>query len=68
MLPPLPGRGCLPPTQRGAAQITQPEPSSATTSPASAMEAYNQYKALDAQGRYAEAEPFAAEALEHSPI
>ena len=28
------------------------------------MEAYNRYKALDAQGRYSEAEPFARKALE----
>ena len=31
---------------------------------AALMEAYNRYKALDAQGRYAEAEPFARKALE----
>ncbi len=41
-------------------------PGLALAQTAALTEAYNQYKALDAQGRYAEAEPFAAEALELS--
>ncbi len=41
-------------------------PGLALAQSAALMETYNQYKALDAQGRYAEAEPFARKALELS--
>ncbi len=41
-------------------------PGLALAQSAALMEAYNQYKALNAQGRYAEAEPFARKALELS--
>ncbi len=39
-------------------------PGLALVQSAALMEAFNQYKALNAQGRYAEAEPFARKALE----
>ncbi len=39
-------------------------PGLALAQSAALMDAYNQYKALNAQGRYAEAEPFARKALE----
>ncbi len=41
-------------------------PGFALAQSAALMDAYNRYKALDAQGRYAEAEPFARKALELS--
>ena len=39
-------------------------PGLALAQSAALTEAFNQYKALNAQGRYAEAEPFARKALE----
>ena len=41
-------------------------PGLALAQSAALMEAFNKYQALDAQGRYAEAEPFARKALELS--
>ena len=41
-------------------------PGLALAQSAALMEAFNRYKALDAQGRYAEAEPFARKAMELS--
>ncbi len=41
-------------------------PGLALAQSAALTEAYNRYQALDAQGRYAEAEPFAADTLELS--